>query len=216
MSLTVKDSANADRIIKATVVGGEQITAHVQNDSTGAEVFGTKTDAKSTATDTTAVSAMALFKQISASLQSLNASLSSAGQGAVNTATTVIQPSDAPFVVTAMDGGTSVTSVWGVAGVPFVSANATTAVNISDAPTSGQKIVIDDIILSVGADMDITIKEETSGAVIFGPWYCSAKSGPMQITLRGKRKLATANKKVQIQTSVAGTVTCTMGYHSEA
>jgi hypothetical protein len=81
--------------------------------------------------------------------------------------------------------------------------------------TTGQKIVVDDMLVSVDTDMSITFKEETSGTVLFGPWYCTAKSGPIQITLRGKKKLATANKKVMIRTSVAGNVTCQLSYHSE-
>lgn len=40
-------------------------------DSTGAEILGTKADAKATQTDTTAVSAMSVWKQISASIQAL-------------------------------------------------------------------------------------------------------------------------------------------------
>jgi len=44
----------------------------VINDTTGAEVLGTTADAKSTATDTTAISFMSVFKQISASVQAVN------------------------------------------------------------------------------------------------------------------------------------------------
>jgi hypothetical protein len=54
-------------------------TKHVSrvnvNDSAGADILGTKTDNKSTATDTTSVSAISLWKQISASIQAAAASL---------------------------------------------------------------------------------------------------------------------------------------------
>lgn len=115
------------------------------------------------------------------------------------------------------DGGSGIATSWGVAGVPFVSADQHSAVaSITDAPTSGQKLVIDDIIVSVDTAMSVTFKEETSGTIIFGPWYLPANSGPVQVTPRGKKKLATANKKLQVITSVAGNITVSTSYHSEA
>lgn len=115
------------------------------------------------------------------------------------------------------DAGPAWTSVWGVAGVPFTSADQHSAVaSVTDAPTAGQKLVIDDLILSTDTDMTVTFKEETSGTVIFGPWYLTAKGGAMQVTPRGKKKLATANKKLQVITSVAGNITVQASYHSEA
>lgn len=49
----------------------KHLTRHVPQDSAGAEIFGSKTDAKNTATDTTSVSAISIWKQISDSVQSL-------------------------------------------------------------------------------------------------------------------------------------------------
>lgn len=118
---------------------------------------------------------------------------------------------------TTLDGGPAWTSVWGVAGVPFASADQHSAVaNVTDAPTSGQKLVITDLIVSVDTNMSVTFKEEASGIVMFGPWYCSANSGPIQVTLRSKKKLAAADKKLQVLTSVAGNITVQAGYFSEA
>jgi hypothetical protein len=117
---------------------------------------------------------------------------------------------------TTLDGGPAWTSVWGVAGVPFTSPDQHSAVaSVTDAPTSGQKLVITDLIVSVDTNMSVTFKEETSGTIIFGPWYCSANSGPIQVTLRSKKKLPVANKKLQVLTSVAGNITVQVGYYSE-
>lgn len=113
------------------------------------------------------------------------------------------------------DAGPAWTSVWGVAGVPFTSADQHSAVaSVTDAPTSGQKLCIDDILLSVDTAMNVTFKEETSGTVMFGPWYLPANS-TIQVTVRGKKKLPTVNKKLQVITSVAGNITVQVGYHSE-
>lgn len=114
------------------------------------------------------------------------------------------------------DAGPSWTSVWGVAGVPFASADQHSVVaSVTDAPTSGQKLCIDDLIVSVDTAMNVTFKEETSGTVMFGPWYLPANT-TLQVTLRGKKKLATADTKLQVITSVAGNITVQAGYHSEA
>jgi hypothetical protein len=115
------------------------------------------------------------------------------------------------------DAGPAWASVWGVGGVPFASADQHAAVaSVTDAPTVGQKLVIDDLIVSVDTAMSVTFKEETTGNVVFGPWYLPANSGPIQFTPRGKKKMGTADKKLQVITSVAGNVTVQAGYHSEA
>lgn len=115
-----------------------------------------------------------------------------------------------------LDAGPSWTSVWGVAGVPFSSADQHSAVaSVTDAPTSAQKLCIDDLIISVDTAMSVTLKEETSGTVIFGPWYLPANT-TLQVTLRGKKKLPASDKKLQVITSVAGNITVQAGYHSES
>lgn len=115
------------------------------------------------------------------------------------------------------DAGPAWTTVWGVSGLPFTSADQHSAVaSVTDAPTSGQKLVLDDIIVSVDTQMNVTFKCETTGAVVCGPFYLPANS-QMQVTPRGKgRKLATADKKLQVITSVAGNIMVDIGYHSEA
>lgn len=114
------------------------------------------------------------------------------------------------------DNGPAWTTVRGVAGVPVASADMTTAANVTDAPTSDEKLVIDDILVSVGATaMSLTFTDETSGAVIHGPLYFAANS-TQQITLRGKTKLPVANSKLKCTASAAGNVTIEATYHSEA
>jgi hypothetical protein len=115
------------------------------------------------------------------------------------------------------DAGPAWTTVWGVAGVPFNSADASGAdVAVTDAPTAGQALVIDDITISTGSAIAVTLKEETSGTVVFGPFYMAANS---TVTLRPKgkgRKLGVVDKKLMVRTSGAGNVTVDAGYHSEA
>lgn len=115
------------------------------------------------------------------------------------------------------DAGPNWTTSWGVSSAPFTSANQSgSAASVTDAPTAGQKLVIIDLIFSVDTAMAVTFKCETSGAVIAGPFYLPA-NGTLQITPRSKGwKLATADKKLQVQTSVAGNIMVLPSYYSEA
>lgn len=115
----------------------------------------------------------------------------------------------------AQDDGPSWTSVFGVAGARFTSADQSAAVaSVTDAPTSTQKLVITDVLVSVGSAIRVDLKEETSGTII-ASLYLAANS-VMQWTPRSKLKLATADKKLQVQTSGAGNVAVTAHYYSEA
>lgn len=135
---------------------------------------------------------------------------------ATNAALAAAIPAGTNTIGATLDAGPSWTSVWGVSGVPFTSADQHSAVaSVTDVPTSGQKLCIDDLIFSTDTAMNVTFKEETSGTVVFGPWYLPANT-TIQVTPRGKKKLPTANKKLQVITSVAGNITVQAGYHSEA
>ncbi len=113
-----------------------------------------------------------------------------------------------------LDGGPNWTSVFGVSSAAVVSADMTTAAAVTAAPTSGQKLVIVDIVVSTDTAMFILFAEETSGTVIFKIFLPA--DGTVQITPRGKVKLATANKKLTAKASVAGNVAITTTYYSEA
>lgn len=110
-----------------------------------------------------------------------------------------------------MGGGSS----YGVAGARFTSADQSGAVAaVSDAPTTGQYLVITDIIVSVDTAMRVDFSTETTGTIHIG-LYLPANSA-MQITPRAKLKLPTADKKLMVRTSAAGNITVTAGYYSEA
>ena len=113
------------------------------------------------------------------------------------------------------DAGPAWTSTFGVSGARFTSADASAAdAAVTDAPASGKKLVISDVIVSVGTAMRVDLKEETSGTV-FASLYMAANT-VVQLTPRGKFKLATADKKLTVRTSAAGNVAVTAFYYSEA
>src|SRR5947208_16787731 len=111
------------------------------------------------------------------------------------------------------DGGPLWVSSFGVSSAAVVTADATTATAVTDAPTSGMKLVITDIVGSSDTAMNILFEEETSGTDIFKVFV--AANGSFQITPRSKVKLATAGKKLTAKASVAGNVAFTACYYSE-
>lgn len=114
------------------------------------------------------------------------------------------------------DAGASWNSGWGVGGSPFTSADQhSAAADVTDAPISGDKLVIDDIFVSVDTSMSVTFKEATSGTVVAGPFYLSANL-PYQFTPRGKLKTFVKDRKLQVITSVSGNIMVLVSYHSEA
>lgn len=94
------------------------------------------------------------------------------------------------------------------------SADLSTATAITAAPTSGQYLVIDDVVCSSDAAINIEFEEETSGTVVLKVFM--AANSTVQITPRGKIKLPTADKKLYGDASGAGNVAITVCYHSEA
>lgn len=112
------------------------------------------------------------------------------------------------------DAGAAWTSSNGIAGAAFTSADQSGAVaSVTSAPTSGQKLVITDIIISVDTAMRVDFNTESSGTVIESI-YMAANSTVNLIT-RSKRKLATADKKLQVQTSASGNLRVNCFYYSE-
>jgi hypothetical protein len=91
-------------------------------------------------------------------------------------------------------------------------ADASSATDLSAAPTAAQKIVIDDLVISAGAALTVTVQEETSGTVLY-KFYLPANT-TLQIKPANGRKLSTANKKVQVLASGAGNLFCHCSYHS--
>lgn len=103
---------------------------------------------------------------------------------------------------------------WTVLRKNTTSADATGGVDLTTAPTSTEKIVIDDLIVSVDTDMNISFTEETTGTEIL-KLYLSANVPP-QLTLRNGIKLDTADKKLKATASVAGNIAIFASWHSEA
>ena len=112
------------------------------------------------------------------------------------------------------DGGPAAIMSFGVAGATFTSADQSgAAAAVTDVPTTGSKLVVTDIEVSVSVACIVTFSEETSGTVV-AKLYMPATSFA-QITPRGKRKLATANKRLMVRTDVASAIAVTAHYCSE-
>jgi hypothetical protein len=112
------------------------------------------------------------------------------------------------------DAGPSWTSKYGVSGAAAVSANASsTPLVITDAPTSEQKIVLDDLILSVDTAMTLILRT-TTGVVILAKFYLPANA-VIQITPRGRIKAPTKNQTLELLASASGNIAATAVFHSE-
>lgn len=102
---------------------------------------------------------------------------------------------------------------WTVARLYTPITTATTT-DITAAPTSGQKIVLDDCLISCDAACAVSIIEETS-LTVFAKVFVPA-NGTVQITLRDALKAAVADKKMRAITGAAVNCSITACYHSEA
>lgn len=110
-----------------------------------------------------------------------------------------------------LPGGSS----WGIAGERFTSADQSAAVaSVTDAPASGEYLVITDFIVSVDTAMTVNFSEETSVDYVL-TLYMPA-NGSVQVTPRAKIKLLVADKQLQVRTSASGNIAITAGYYSEA
>lgn len=113
------------------------------------------------------------------------------------------------------DAGPAQAMSFGVSGATFTSADQhSAAAAVTDAPGTGLKLVVTDLEISTDTALTFTFTEETSGTVV-AKYYIPA-AGVVQITPRGKRKLATANKKLMVQTSASGNIAITAHYYVEA
>jgi len=95
------------------------------------------------------------------------------------------------------------------------SADMSAVASVSAAPTGGQKIVLHDLVISVGAALSVTLKCETTGAVVMGPFYMAANT-TLHFTRNRLAKLATADKHLQAVASGAGNITVETWCSSEA
>lgn len=132
----------------------------------GASVtFGAKADAKSTATDTTSVSAMSVWKQISASVQAAAASL--AGTIAVSVASLPL-PTGASTSANQSTGNTSLSNIDTNAGTTAdAAATAGSTGTISAKLRAISRDLVSNIVLAAGANLigDVGIQPRTSGGL---------------------------------------------------
>lgn len=105
-------------------------------------------------------------------------------------------------------------SKFGVSSALFTSADASTAVACTDAPTTGEKLAIQNIIVSAAAAMEIAFEEETSGTEIVK--FHMAQDSTVQVCFESPLVLPTAGKKLLIDTDTAGSVSATVQYYSTA
>jgi len=111
---------------------------------------------------------------------------------------------------TVTDGGPS----WTPTRTYTTSADMTTAAAITAAPTAGNKIVADDILVSTDTAMLFTIQMETSNNVLAAVRLPANATVP--ITLRDALKGDAADKALYGKASASGNVYITACYHSEA
>jgi hypothetical protein len=121
--------------------------------------------------------------------------------------------SDTDVIGATQDAGTYYTTVLGVSGAQ-VATTDNTLTAVTDAPTTGQKIVLDDLLISADAACNVLFEIETTGTDLFQIYFAGA--GTIQFTPRGKLKLATVNKKLTSKASGSVNVKILCLYHSEA
>jgi len=134
--------------------------------------------------------------------------------GDVDVVTLPALPAGSNTIGATLDAGPAWTPSRGVDGVPVESANLNSATAVTDAPTSGQKLVIDDVFVGVDAAMNILFETETGGVNQLRVYFPGV--GNYQFTPRSKWKLPTADQKLTAIASAAGNVSILAFYHSEA
>ncbi len=159
------------KTVKGVVVGGKVYPGHVMYDETGAEILGQKTDAKSTATDTTAVTFMSVLKQISASIQAaaasvagtLTATVSLAAAQTLATVTTVSTVTAVTAISNALPAGTN---LLGKVKTKFINATgATTTRPANQTPYAVGDAVSDNATAGSVTAKSVTISDVTNDLV---------------------------------------------------
>ena len=103
----------------------------------------------------------------------------------------------------------------GVSGARFSSGDLSTGFeNVTDAPGSGQKLVITDLLVSSDTALRLDFAVEDAPGTVIETVYL-ASNETKQITLRGRWKLPTAGKRLQVKASALGNVSVTVYYYSE-
>jgi hypothetical protein len=141
---------------------------------------------------------------------SISAKLRRVTQGLADLLTGIVLGAGTNAIGSTKDNGPH----WTVVRTYTESADMTTAAAISAAPTGGQKVIGDDILISSDTAMNFKIQMETSTNVLAKVFIPA--NGTVQITLRDALKGDAADKKLFGKASVAGNVAITCCQHSEA
>lgn len=113
------------------------------------------------------------------------------------------------------DAGPAWTPSFGVSGqrVLSVDASGSAGTAVTDAPTTGKRLVIDDLLVSSGSALTAAFQEETSGSALLS--FIMAANTTEHFTPRSKLKLPNINKKLMLVTDTSGSVAVSAFYHSE-
>lgn len=102
----------------------------------------------------------------------------------------------------------------GVGGAAVVTADASLGVPVTDAPTGGQHIVVDEIIISTGTpNLTVDFIEETTNTILFHLFLTN--NGAINPIGNDRVKLPTADKRLFMKASAAGALGCTVFWYSE-
>lgn len=95
----------------------------------------------------------------------------------------------------------------------YASALAATPVSVTDVPTTGNKVVLTDLYISVDTACNIIVQMETSANVLAS--FFMAASSTVPATMRGFLKGDTNGKRIQVRSSVTTKCTVTAVYFYE-
>ena len=116
------------------------------------------------------------------------------------------------FKVPSSAPGNDGCTTWTVIQKYATSANASsTALAITNTPTSGSAPVLDDLLISVDTKMNAIIRSHTTQTTIAKMYLAS--DSPVQITFRNGLKSPDDNEVVEILTSTSGNICVTSSYH---
>lgn len=208
-NVTVKDSAGTDRIMKTTETSSVHVSHHnIDVIATGANLIG-KVTIRNAANG--------------ADIDPLSESTFTGRIGEVQsspTSFTVLARLKDLLTGISLAAGTAVIGATTYNGVQWsptrtytASSNITTAAAITANPASGQKIFLDDLLVSTDTALALDIEMETSGNVL-AKFYLAANT-TITISPRNGIKADAADKRLMAKTSTTGNIAITALYHSE-
>lgn len=103
----------------------------------------------------------------------------------------------------------------GVSGAAAISADASvTPAPITDSPAAGEKIVVDEIIVSCGQpNLTVDFIEEVTTKIILRLYLTN--NGAINFIGNDRMKLSAPNQRLMMKTSAAGNISCTALWYSE-